>query len=240
MKIEITSVQPVFDGVDFGNVGTYEKVTGRIRGTADPGHRLNAGIINLERAPRNAAGQVEYSVDFCLLKPLDMRRHNGRILYDVLNRGIKLALSHFNDAPAEQQPSRGGRCRQRLPDAPWISSYCGAHGRAASRQGRGRMLASLPIATDRGAPIVAVNRDEFIFNHNHNPAAAPLSYPAHTHGSEVRRRSPFGSARRIRGSRIPSGSWRYLSQQGDRNHPASRLRLRAQSTSSSIRRAIRS
>src|SRR5580704_16304318 len=90
MKIEITHIGPVFDGVSFGAVGPYEKVTGFLRGAVDPGHPLNAGIVNLAQAPRNRAGRVEYQIEFCLLKPADMRRHNGRILYDVLNRGNKL------------------------------------------------------------------------------------------------------------------------------------------------------
>ena len=77
MKIEITHMGPVFDGVSFGGVGPYEKVTGHLRGEVDPGHPLNAGIVNLEKAPRNRAGKVEYQVEFCLLKPANMRGITG-------------------------------------------------------------------------------------------------------------------------------------------------------------------
>jgi hypothetical protein len=46
--------------------------------------------------------------------------------------------------------------------------------------GDDRMLASFPVATDHGTPIVALNRDEFVFNNTANPVEATLSYPAQT------------------------------------------------------------
>ncbi|HEY2106089.1 MAG TPA: alpha/beta hydrolase domain-containing protein, partial [Candidatus Binataceae bacterium] len=211
MKLEITSVQPVFDGIEFGRVGAYEKVIGRMHGAVDPKHRLNAGIVNLERAPRNGAGQVEYWVDFHLLKPADMRRHNGRILYDVLNRGIKLALSHFNDGPANNDPATAADAGNGfMMRHGYVVLWSAWQGGIAP--GDGRMLASLPIATDDGAPIVAANRDEFIFNHHHNPAAAPLSYPAHTMDQ---RQATLTVRQRQSDPRValPAGSWRYRSNQ---------------------------
>ena len=178
MKLEISHIGPVFDGVSFGGVGPYEKVTGHLRGEVDPGHSLNAGIVNLDKAPRNRAGKVEYQVEFCLLKPADMRRHNGRILYDVLNRGNKLAMNAFNDAPARNDldgaADAGNGFLMRQGFAVLWSAW---QGDVAA--GEGRMLASFPVASDNGAPIVTRNRDEFIFNHTQNPALAPLSYPAH-------------------------------------------------------------
>lgn len=44
--------------------------------------------------------------------------------------------------------------------------------------GDDRLRAELPTATNKGVPIVATSRDEFIFEHSHNPVSAPLSYPA--------------------------------------------------------------
>ncbi len=222
MKIEITSVLPVFDGVEFGSVGRYEKVIGRVRGAVDPSHRLNVGIVNIDRAPRNAAGQVEYCVDFYLLKPADMRRHNGRILYDVLNRGIKLALSALNDAPANNDPAAAADAGNGfLMRNGYVVLWSAWQGGVAP--GEGRMLASLPIATDHGAPIVAANRDEFIFNHNHNPAAAPLSYPAHT----MDQNEATLTVRQHEKDRRRRASRRQLAvsfEQGNRNQPASGLR----------------
>jgi hypothetical protein len=209
MKIEITSLEPAFEGVEFGGAGPYEKVAGRVRGAVDPSHRLNAGIVNLERAPRNAAGMVEYCVDFFLLKPTDPRHHNGRILYDVLNRGNKLALTAFNDAPASPHlaaaPDAGNGFLMRQG---YAVLWTGWQGDVVP--GEGRMLASLPIATDNGTPIVGVNREEFIFNHPHTPARAPLSYPAHTLDQA---QATLTVRQRERDARkaLPAAAWRYLS-----------------------------
>ena len=87
-RIEITEREtPVFDGAEFGAVGTYERLHGTVFGELDPPHQLNAGIVNLNRAARNARGHVEYQSDFRILKPLDLDRGNGCVVYDVPNRG---------------------------------------------------------------------------------------------------------------------------------------------------------
>ena len=56
---------------------------------AQPG---NAGIVNVNRAPLNAKGHVEYSVDFLVLKPVDAKKGNGRLIYDFVNRGRNTIL----------------------------------------------------------------------------------------------------------------------------------------------------
>ena len=64
-RIEITEREmPVFGGAEFGPAGTYERLHGTVFGELDPTHHLNAGIVNLDRAARNARGNVEYQSDF--------------------------------------------------------------------------------------------------------------------------------------------------------------------------------
>jgi len=65
----------------------YERLTGRGYGELDPQHPLNAIITDLELAPRNARGMVEYAATFTILKPADMTRASGVLLYFVVNRG---------------------------------------------------------------------------------------------------------------------------------------------------------
>jgi hypothetical protein len=55
MRIEFTRVESAFDGLSFGNIGAYEKVVGRALAELDPTHPLNAGIINIGKAPTNPA-----------------------------------------------------------------------------------------------------------------------------------------------------------------------------------------
>jgi hypothetical protein len=103
-RIEITR-RDTFPGPGFGAAGAYERLTGRFHGELDPAHALNAGIVDLARAPRNARGRVEYVADLDLLKPVDLARGNGALLYDVNNRGNKRVLVDFNDAPAGNDPT---------------------------------------------------------------------------------------------------------------------------------------
>ena len=78
---------PAFGGASFGVVGQYEQLTGVAFGEVNPKDPLNAVITDIELAPRNSRGNVEYSMDFAITKPLDMSRGNKTLLYDVPNRG---------------------------------------------------------------------------------------------------------------------------------------------------------
>ena len=83
-RIEIAEREaPVFGGAEFGDVGTYERLHGTVFGELDPTHRLNADIVNLDKAARNPRGHVEYRSDFRILKPLDLDRGNGCLVYEV-------------------------------------------------------------------------------------------------------------------------------------------------------------
>jgi Alpha/beta hydrolase domain len=104
-RIEISRQEPFAGGQTFGTVGAYERVVGRFYGELDPKAPLNAGIVDLDKAPRNAKGLVEYSSDFYILRPVDLAKGNGALLYDVNNRGNKLALFQFNSAPRSNDPS---------------------------------------------------------------------------------------------------------------------------------------
>jgi hypothetical protein len=65
----------------------YEKLTGRFFGELDPRKPANAVITDIDLAPRNARGLVEYSATFTILKPTDMGRATGVLVYQVPNRG---------------------------------------------------------------------------------------------------------------------------------------------------------
>ena len=96
--IRIDLTEPLPEGAAFGGAGAYERVTGVARGEVDPGDPRNAGIVNLDRAPRNARGCVEYETDFYLLRPVDPAKGNGKILFEVNNRGRKLLFPFLMDA----------------------------------------------------------------------------------------------------------------------------------------------
>jgi Alpha/beta hydrolase domain len=91
-----------FGGLSFGAVGQYEKLRGTAFGQLRPTSRPNEVITDISLAPRNAAGNVEYSMDFLILKPINLANGNHRVLLDMNNRGeLRLArLNEFSSVPA--------------------------------------------------------------------------------------------------------------------------------------------
>ncbi len=104
-KLDIQTRTTVLDGQPFGASGAYEKIAGTIRFAVDPMHPLHQRITDMTLAPRNAQGKVEFSGDFYLLKPVDMKKGNGKLLLDVPNRGRKVAIEMFNSTPRVPDPT---------------------------------------------------------------------------------------------------------------------------------------
>jgi hypothetical protein len=67
--------------------GQNEKLSGHFYGELDPKDPHNTIVTDIQLAPRNAHGMVEYSATFALLKPIDMSTSNGVLFYSVPNRG---------------------------------------------------------------------------------------------------------------------------------------------------------
>jgi hypothetical protein len=66
----------------------YELVSGIFHGELDPRALPNRIITDLERAPRNARGRVEYSATFAVARPIDASKASGLLFYEVPNRGF--------------------------------------------------------------------------------------------------------------------------------------------------------
>ena len=103
--VDITEKSEFAYGMEFGDVGVYEKLKGRVHFNIDPKAPEQTGITDIELAPMNAQGLIEFSSDFCILKPADMAKGNRRLFYDYGNRGNARALQFFNDAPSSNDPS---------------------------------------------------------------------------------------------------------------------------------------
>src|ERR1700681_2077250 len=89
-KIEIISKEaPAFGGYVFKDVGAYEKIVGKAFGELDPKDPKNAVIVDIQLAPKNANGKVEYAFDFYILKPIDLGKGNHKVMYEPPNRGRK-------------------------------------------------------------------------------------------------------------------------------------------------------
>ena len=148
-RIEINSREPYLEGREFDGVGSYERLRGKVFFAVDPKHAANQAVIDLELAPRSTAGLVEFSTDVEMLAPKDLSKANGAILYDVNNRGGKLALGMFNTGADEFLMRKG----YVVLWSGWI---------AETQPGGGRLRLTAPVATENGMPIIGPVRAEFV------------------------------------------------------------------------------
>src|SRR5215510_11300692 len=89
-SIEITATEsPTFGGFSWPGVGQYEKLVGKASGEVNPHDRQNRDIVDIEFAPRNARGNVQYAFNFYILKPIDLSKGAGKMMYEPPNRGGK-------------------------------------------------------------------------------------------------------------------------------------------------------
>ena len=105
VRIEVRSRGDLVSGQPFGAAGPYEKLSGKIFFAVDPALPANRIVADLDKAPRNNAGKVEFSSDFFVIKPKNIARGNGAVLYEVSNRGGKGMLGFFNHATGSADPS---------------------------------------------------------------------------------------------------------------------------------------
>ena len=149
------------NGHEFPITGPYEKLVGKVHGEVDPKNRLNKTIVNLNKGPRNERGRVEYWSDFCMLKPLDMTRGNGKIFFEPPNRGSKRIVAFLNDAPECNDPStlehagNGFLMRQG-----YTIAWCGWQGDLMPQ--KNWLVAGVPVATNNGKEIVRTVRTEIV------------------------------------------------------------------------------
>ena len=151
---------PTFEGVSFGEVGQYEKLVGVAYGEVDLDHPLNAGIVNLDRAPRNAQGMVEYNIDVHIFKPIDMKRGNGTIFYTVVNRGNAGLTFHIGAGGGNDPTTAADAGDGFMLERGYVLVKSGWQGDILP--GGARTTARFPVATD-GTPIQKVITAEFTF-----------------------------------------------------------------------------
>ena len=152
VRLEIAERGLFAEGHSFEHTGPYERLKGRIHIEVNPDDPANAQIHDLKRAPRNARGRVECWTDFFLLKPVDPRRGNGRILYDVSNRGNKLAMETFNGARSNDPTALADAGDGFLMRHGYSVLWTGWNGDVLA-DGTDRLLAGLPIAQEDGKPV---------------------------------------------------------------------------------------
>jgi len=209
-EINVQRVEPFADDASFGKTGAYESVRGVAKGELDPKHPRNNAIINLDRAPRNARGNVDYEVEWFMLRPSAPALGNRKILFEVTNRGRKFLMNWIMDAP----PQAGGAVNdpKTLADAGnalflrqgWTMVWAGWDPDAP--KSNNGMTIKAPVVPG----VVRVIRDELV-----NGTRAPqgdafrLSYEAATPDQSKARLTQRRKEKDTR-FEIPAAGWAYL------------------------------
>ncbi len=175
--------------------GAYERLTGKVHFALDHAAASNTGIVDLALAPRNVRGEVEFNADFVLLKPVDPTKGNGRLFYEVGNRGGKAMLRVFGEEAMKKQG--------------YAMLWMGWQWDVPE----GRMRMDMPIATDHGATITGLVRGNFV--PNAKSSTGPLTDRGHR-AYPVNKRDDPAAFMTVRDrpldppQRIPREKWRFV------------------------------
>lgn len=148
--------------------GAYERLVGIAHMTIDPAAAANRGIVDLDHAPRDAQGMVHYDTDVQILRPRDRAKARSVLIYDVVNRGMKMIPSMMSGPGA---PAEGDA---RLMRQGYTIVWSGWQGDLAGSQS---ISVHVPVATDKGQPITGRITTETIFD-NLTSNRITLPYPS--------------------------------------------------------------
>jgi hypothetical protein len=145
VRVEISERQDI---PEYG----YEQVRGTAYFVIDPKNPVNAAIADLDKAPRNADGLVEFSADLLAMWPKNGSGNNVALI-DVVNRGATTAF-RLNRTAGANLVGDGFLMKQGF-----TIIAIGWEFDIAARSGAIRI--KVPVATENGAPITGIVRAPF-------------------------------------------------------------------------------
>ena len=199
------------DGEQFKNHGSYEIIKGYILFNIDPNSHFYTGVTDINKAPKNRKGLVEFKSDFLILRPSESGKGNRSIFFEWVNRGNIRCLQFFNDAIASNFPIKADHVGNGfLFRNGYTIVFCAWQGDLLA--GDDRFLMELPVAKNNGKSIKGVVRSQFILEQN-GIKTQPLSgwyntrsHPTVSMDSEksILTRRPYANAKI---QKIPSKEW---------------------------------
>jgi hypothetical protein len=159
------SESPTFEGRVFGCVGAYEKLRGTAYGQLDPTDTRNSLITDINLAPRNNLGMVEYSMDFYILKPLNLSNGNHKMFFEVNNRGNKL-FGSFSQTSGGNNPRTASDAGQAfLMNLGYTIAWSGWDPGVAPTGSPDLLRINLPLATNsNGSSITGPSYEYIVFD----------------------------------------------------------------------------
>ena len=160
IRIEFTSKTPFAGGVSFGNTGPYERLLGMASFAIDPNERDLPFVVDLDLAPRNAEGLVEFKAVLDIVKPVDLGRGNRRLLFDFSNRGNRGAFTRLNDGGGSDLSKESYAGNGFLNRLGYTVIWCGWQGDLVYTGNN--LVAFVPEARQNSQPLRGKVRQEFI------------------------------------------------------------------------------
>lgn len=163
-EIRFGAPEPFAEGESFGATGPYVRIKGVAKGELDPKDARNRVIVNLDKAPVNARGMVEYETDVDILRPADPSKGSGLLLYEVTNRGNKVLMLRLHNSGAGQAVANDPKTAADVGATPiafergYTLVWSGWD--AGVSPSNARLGIRIPVATDGGRPIVERIREE--------------------------------------------------------------------------------
>ncbi len=137
----IAKTEPYMNGKIFGNAGPFVRITGKVYGEVDPGSSMNSIIHDIQLAPPNEKGFVEYLSDYVIIRPADITKCNGMLFLSLPNRGNMFQ-------PDSSLLARG-----------YVWAWCAWQGDVL--EGNNRLIMKVPYASNKGEEIAGILRSEF-------------------------------------------------------------------------------
>ena len=159
VRLDIQRREPFAGGASFGDTGPYERLLGKAHFAIDPEEDGLPYIVDLELAPRNAEGLVEFSGTLDIVKPVDAAKGNRRLLYEFSNRGGRGAITGFNYGRGTDMTSPDYAGDGFLMRQGYTVMWSGWQGDLID-QGT-NVVAYLPFAQQDGKPLRGQVRQEF-------------------------------------------------------------------------------
>ncbi len=159
-RIALEVTRKVFaDGRSFGGTGPYEHLHGKVHFAINPGEPNLPWICDLDLAPRNASGLVEFAATVDIVKPVDLARGNRRLLFEFSNRGGRAMVTGFNFGKGQDMAKPEYAGDGFLMRHGYSLAWCGWQGDLIDRGGN--VVAYLPEALQNGARLRGKVRQEF-------------------------------------------------------------------------------
>jgi hypothetical protein len=224
-ELHLGKPEAFVDNYAFGGVGPYVRIRGTVKGELDPNAPDNKVIADIDKAPRNERGMVEYETDVYILRPADPKKGSGMLLYEVNNRGRKFLINWLQDSSQITQavandPKGAGELGNRFVFNRGYTLVWSGWDPDVPATG-GALSARFPVAMDNGQPIVKRIREEFHIGTRGggDGALVKLTYPAAS-TDKTKARLVVRARDQDQRTDVPADQWEFDGNQAIRMLPA--------------------